>query len=90
MITKADFELLKECKFDYLTYQCYKSIELATRANGSWCDSNTLWLEGFCIELKKEKEFNTLQEVFDFIKEVTGKDIWDGWVSPSFEGTFFC
>lgn len=90
MITPKDYELLKECNFDYLMYKCHKSIELSSKANGSSFDINTSWLESFFLELRNETGFSNVHEVITFIKEITGKDIWEGWISPGFVMTYFC
>lgn len=76
---------------DYLTYLCVYTSEIHTRATGSCFDKYTSYMEVIFISLflQKELELKTLEEVFNYIKEVTGVEIADGWMSPAFMDMFY-
>jgi len=78
---------------DYTTYLCKYASEISTKASGSCFDKHTSYLEAIYFHLQKQLQFiKSLEEVSTYIKEITGVEIFEGWMSPVFieQFNYYC
>lgn len=74
---------------DYDAYLCHYASRVHNKASGNYNDKNTWYLEKIFFRLQKKLRPKNLDEVFNYIKEVTEIEIFDGWMSPAFMEIFY-
>lgn len=73
---------------NYRVYLCHYAGKIHNKATGSCFDNNTAYMEAIFLHLQKDLKAKNLNEVFNFIKEVTEVEISDSWMSPMFMEMF--
>lgn len=92
LLNKSAFDEIRKLP-DYNTYLCYYASEIHNKSSigsclGSISDRNTGYMEAIFFYLQKELKPKNLDDVFNYIKEVTGVELFDGWMSPAFMEMF--
>ena len=87
MLKESEFIKLKQIP-SYELYLCELAVNVAPSATGSLYNPNTLILEEIFSILQKKLKTGKIEDIFEYIKTNTGKDVSSSWVSVGFSVFF--